>query len=159
MKKGALELSFGLIFTVIVIGVVLIVGVFGIINLVGTLDESEYFMFKSDFRSAVEEMRTHSIGTKLVYGGSREPMDLPKGDGEFCILKIESGIGDLPNDKIIPYSEDTGNNIVYSEDLDKSFAIEKLIPEPNPLCFTLGRKISFALEYLGNDEVKISKDE
>ena len=158
VKKGALELSFGLIFTVVVIGVILIVGVFAIINLVDTLDESEYVTFKSDFVSAVEEIRTYDPGTRFVYGGTREAMTLPKGDGEFCVLKIE-GVGDLPNDKIIPYSEDTGNNIIFSEDLDKSFAIEKLTPEPNPLCFTMGRKISFALEYLGDDEVKISKDE
>jgi len=159
MKKGAIELSFGLIFTVIVIGVILIVGTFGILNLVDTLKESEYVTFKSEFKNAVEEIKTFDPGTRFVYGGRREALTLPEGEGEFCVLKLGSLLGELPNDKIEAYSEDTGNNAIFSENLDKSFSVEGLTPEPNPLCFTMGRRISFTLEYLGDGEVKISQDE
>lgn len=166
MKRGAIEISFGLIFTLIIIGAVLVIGGYAIVQLMGTLDDTDYITLREDLKDSVSSMQILGVDSTIIYadGGSKKPLRLPKDKGHFCIVNFEQQLTEeFPDEDMEKRGRVLELNALYSERKDNSFLVEDVSPSPNPLCFRMneGRNVplSFSLTYLGNKEVQISEVE
>jgi len=137
-KRGQLDLSFGLIFSVILIIAFLGFGIYAIINFLGMKDKIETGKFLEDLQTDIDKFWRASQGTDTV------SYYLPVKIKEVCFIdknSVKKGTRERIYDELERYSGNDGNLVFYPIGSAKSsnYAIiehlnlEKLAE--NPLCF------------------------
>jgi hypothetical protein len=114
-KRGALELSFGMIFSIVLIVAFLAFGVYAIIKLLAMQETIQIESFLSDFQNDVDSMWKSSGSQNLVYS-------LPTSIKAVCFKNDEFQNLEFSSDEI------TKGEMI--EHLD----IEKTTEDENPLC-------------------------
>ncbi|MFH1365163.1 MAG: hypothetical protein ABIH28_01095 [archaeon] len=164
-KSGQLDLSFGLIFSVILIVVFLGFAIYAIIGFLGMKEKIEIGKFLNDLQSNVNTYWKANQGTDQF------SYFLPVGIKEVCFLNKEtSGIGPKENiyDELEKYLSEGDNLIFYpigSAKSVKSAKIEhidlaEMTKQENPLCFENKNgktTLSLEQEYGGTQLVNIRR--
>ena len=83
-KRGQLELSFGMIFSIILIVVFISVAVYGIVKFLEFQKQSQIGIFFNDFQSDIDKMWRAS-------GSQRVSYSLPGGINSICFIDYKSG--------------------------------------------------------------------
>ncbi len=152
MKRGQLDLSFGLIFSVILIIAFLGFGVYAIVNFLGMKDKIETSKFLDDFQANVNTLWKANIASEeLSYF-------LPVKIKEVCFVdKNADKKGSRADiyDEIIIRSDDKSNLVFYPIGSSKAVGfieiqhinISKITAQNNPACLqNKNGKLSVTLE-------------
>ncbi|MCA9487984.1 MAG: hypothetical protein KC516_03415 [Nanoarchaeota archaeon] len=140
-KKGQMKLSFGMIFSIILIIVFLFAAFYAITKFISFQKEIKYRQFSEDLNSDVEKL------WKSTQGSNKVSYNLPTGTKEICVTN-----GDFEN----VYIHKKRGIVSYQIDhLDE----EKTLEGKSSLCFeVLDGKVEFGLKKLSNEaEVTIVK--
>jgi len=140
-KRGAMELSFGMIFSIFLIIIFLAFAIYGISKFLGFQRSIQVGQFTNNLQIDIDKMWS---GTE---GFASEEYNLPKKISEVCFMDISSpaqGAKALYYKELELVSGNTNNLFFYpigsAEGLDakviEHIDIQKITSEENPFCIT-----------------------
>ncbi len=141
MKRGQTKLSFGMIFSIILIVIFLAFGFYVIAKFLGFMDTTKVLSFQNDFQNDIDKAwKATQASTPVTY-------QIPSGMEYICIADLESPAegewnnlyrelrGD-PDDKVYFYPRDSADqSSVEIRHID----LEKTLENNNPYCIKVSR--------------------
>lgn len=144
--RGQMKLSFGMIFSILLIIVFLGFGIFAIIKLLGMQDATQILNFKTDLQEDVDTIWKSSKGSQEVSYSLPEAIeevcffygeDLENKYDDFVLLRMGS-----ENMGFYPFGSAEGNDVTRINNID----IEEMTFDRNPKCFQVNKgKVSMTL--------------
>ncbi|MFA5953858.1 MAG: hypothetical protein WC812_04660 [Candidatus Pacearchaeota archaeon] len=153
-KRGYLEISFGMIFTIILIIAFIAFAFYAIQKFIFFQKDSQYRLFLEDFKSDVDKM------WKTTSGSQEVSYRLPSSIKQVCITRSCSDLGFeyncySPDDNLVFNSSKNNFESTYISNLD----IEKILGSKKVYCFdVIDNQVSMTLikEY-NSDKVLVLK--
>jgi hypothetical protein len=139
-KKGQMKLSFGMIFSIILIAVFVAFAFYAIQKLIGFQDQINVVQFKDDLQKDIDKLWKSPLGSQEV------SYRVPQGVEKVCLIdydslpegrdldiydKLKQVYYETENVFFYPIGKTEGNNAFRLKHLD----LEKTTDENNPLCF------------------------
>jgi hypothetical protein len=163
-KKAQIDLSFGFIFSAVLIIVFLGFAVYGIAKFIGMKNNMEVTKFQTSFQEDIDKLWKGNQGSQEV------SYFLPNKIKEVCLINkdsIKQGTNASAYDELERYSKENDNLVFYpigSASLTSSLQIQhinisKITEQQDPICFENKKgKTSFILEKaFGETLVNIKK--